>query len=171
MSTATQHFFRPWVLPIGPPKRNFSPQLSFPQPPPPARPAGRLIPDAQNSSQPSETRSGPSGPSGARYPAPILTLMGTRSPPRCRLLLQPGGSHAPHTHLHNHTHSKDSPVPSGAGSGSCQTERCASWRWCCTLSRSDTSPADHQGERRKVGRVGPPVASSPLSYSKAPCSR
>lgn len=172
MSTAAQHFFRPWVLPVGPQKKLLFPNSPSPPTPALARPAGRLLPDAQNNSQPSETRSGPSGPSVARYPAPILTQMGTRSPPGCRLLFHPGGSHAPHTHLHNHTHSKDSPVPSGAGSGSCQAERCACWCWCCTLSRSAGSPADHPRERRRVGRVGPRVvASSPLPYSKAPCSR
>lgn len=94
------------MLPVGPQKKLLSPNSPSSPPPPPARPAGRLLPDAQNSSQPSETRSGPSGPSVARYPAPILTLMGTRSPPGCRLLFHPGGSHAPHTHLHNHTHSQ-----------------------------------------------------------------
>lgn len=88
MSTSAQHFFRPRVLPVGPPKKLLSPTLLPPPPLPPARPAGRLLPDAQNSSQPSETRSGPSGPSVARYPAPILTLMGTRSPPRCHLLFE-----------------------------------------------------------------------------------
>ena len=66
-----QHLFRTSKTTVTPQKK-FLPPHSLPAPSagPAARPAGRLLLDAPRSSQPSETRRGPSGPSGPLHPHP-----------------------------------------------------------------------------------------------------
>lgn len=54
---------------------------------PAAPPAGRLLPEAQNSSQPSETLGGPSGPAALHCPAPPPFRLGwAPRRPRTRLI-------------------------------------------------------------------------------------
>lgn len=86
------------------PKRSFSPPTPSATTPA-ARPAGRLLLDAQRSSQPSETRCGPSGPSAPPRPHPASD--GHSGRPPTHVSFGSDGSWAPHTRPH-----KTHPLPS-----------------------------------------------------------
>lgn len=89
--------------PPHPPQISFSlhprPQLPLPRT---AQPAGWLLLDAQRSSQPSETRRGPSAP-----PRPHSALDGHSGQPPTHVSFQPDCSRAPHKRL-----SEPHPLPS-----------------------------------------------------------